>query len=80
MKKAPRPARLILFFLTFYFPFVLSSSGQNLSDSEPAAQIFQGVDQGFAAWGDFSKEVELEIYMDWNDRMTDNGLRVVEYS
>jgi hypothetical protein len=80
MKKVPHPARLILCFLTFYFPFVLSSSGQNLSDSEPAAQIFQGVDQGFAAWGDYSKEVELEKAMEWSVLMTDNGLRVVEYS
>jgi hypothetical protein len=80
MKKVPHPARLILCFLTFYFPFVLSSSGQNLSDSEPAAQIFQGVDLGFAAWGDYSKEVELEKAMEWSVLKSANSLRVVEYS
>lgn len=80
MKKVPHPARLILCFLTFYFPFVLSSSGQNLSDSEPAVQVFEGVNQGSPAWGDYSKEVEHEKALEWSVRMTDNGLRVVEYS
>ena len=72
MKKVLHPARLILCFLTFYFSIVLSSSGQNLSDSEPAAQILQGVDQGSVACAYYNNEVEFKKSILLNFRITNN--------
>ncbi|MDG1275716.1 MAG: hypothetical protein P8O16_00445 [Algoriphagus sp.] len=53
MKKLLHPARLILCFLAFYFPFVLSSAGQSLSDLELSSQVSEGVNQGSRKWVDY---------------------------
>jgi hypothetical protein len=80
MKKVLHPASLILCFLAFYFPFVLSSSGQNLSDLEPSAHVPEGVNQGSSAWDDYYAYREPEKSVDWNVRMANTILTVVEYS
>jgi len=45
MKKLLRLASLTVCFLAFYFPFVRSSAGQNLSDLELSVQVSEGVNQ-----------------------------------
>ena len=80
MKKVLHPVRLICCFLAFYFPFVLSSSGQNLSELDPSAQVFEGVNQGSSVWDDYYKDGELEKAVDWNVQMANTSPAVVEYS
>ena len=77
MKKLLPPASLILCFLAFYFPFVLSSAGQNLSDLEPSAPVSEWVNQGSAAWGDYYNDAELEKAVDWTVRLANTSLAVV---
>jgi hypothetical protein len=80
MKKVLHPVGLICCFLAFYFPFFLSSSGQNLSELEPSAQVSKGVNQESAAWEDYYKDGELEKAVDWNVQMANTSPAVVEYS
>jgi hypothetical protein len=80
MKKLLRPSSLILCFLVFYFPFVLSSAGQSLTDVESSAQVFEVVNQGSALWGDYYHDAELDKAIDWNVHMANTSLAVVEYS
>jgi hypothetical protein len=80
MKKVLRPARLILCFVAFYFPFVLSSAGQSLTDVESSSQVFEVVNQGSALWGDYYTNGELEKAVDWNVHIPNSDLEVVEYS
>jgi hypothetical protein len=80
MKKLLRPVSLTVCFLAFYFPFVLSSVGQTLSDLEPSAQVSEGVNQGATAWEDYYAYWKAEKSEDWTVRPAYTSLLVVEYS
>lgn len=80
MKKLLRLASLTLCFLAFYFLFILSSVGQNLSYLKPSSQVSEGVNQRFATWGDYYNDAELDKSVEWTVRMANTSLAVAEYS
>ena len=79
MKKKLHPVSLIFCFFGFYLPFVLSSSGQNLSDLESHLRGSDGGIPGSFAREDYSTVGELEKFSDKTLRLANPSLAVVEY-